>query len=596
MNVKFPSGLVVNNVPDDITKSELTSMMLKNGYTPEQLGIDISSVQTKTKEPEDKSSILYAAEHPLESFGELGKDALLGVVGTRDKADWQHPLNYLSPWASTSELSKDDVENAETLQKVGDVGLSMAAYMSGAGAADALLAPIAGESTLASVGTSLASNTSGSLLSQASDGDVSLKQTVKDALLGSALEGVGEYILKPGAKQVKYLYDRMKPSIENEVTTNVLTEDYLNASRSYDLAKDYSKLKAKNPNATLLDAYQNLYEQSPELYTSGRIEGIKNNIKHYKNSVDPNVLKEEMLDLKNWKAQELKDQLKTTSSNNKLLRTAKNNQDYKGNILTGKMVLDNNTVDSTPFQRLGDFLGKNFGYTDELNSMFKGKYSTNTIKKDVEKLISDLYSDIEKVKEKKINITSSGKKGTHINSHKTALNYQIAQNYKMIDFLDSLNKGKKIPINDFALAIKNVQEKEFGNVNLTKRFRDLVERFEQMNLTKNQEELDELKKAVVKVGKAAVKTYGYAGATVLTGPLGIMTAAGATFAGRLSQRFKSKALNDAYQVFKKVESGEWTEKEAENFLKKKISQRGTTAKVVNSVVRSSRQSTQDKQN
>ncbi|EPT9873095.1 hypothetical protein ACVTW2_000680 [Escherichia coli] len=587
-NVTMPSGIVINDVPVDYSKEQLVNKLLANGYTLNQLGLDNSP--STTAPVEDKESMSYALHHPEEAFGELGKDVLLGVVGTRDKADWEHPLNYLSPWANKEDAGDESVHNAKVAQRVGNAALNMAAFASGAEVLEAVpeVAALSEGGKLAKTAKVLLTNAAGATGSAVEEavntGKFSPKDFAKDIVFGSALEGAGEYLIKPATRQAYNLFQKLNVASLTDYAASDAVKEYLAASRTYDMAKDYAKIKAKNPNATILDAYQRLYEQSPDIYNTGSIEDIKEFVKPLKNNIDP----EEFLDYALSNKTNARDFLKELSNRNarsgKLIRTAENNANYKGSWLTGRMKLDNDLVEATPLQRMGELAGDYAGFNNELSAAFKGKEAINAVKQDADRLIAQLKNDNKRLTINQEKLNASGKTGAHITSHKTALRLQKQMNNRMIDFLESGLTGKRIPMNEFALTIKEAEEQEFGNENFIKSFRDLAERFDQLKLTKIEGDTTELGDAVKGVAKFAFKKSGLGGALYATPMMAGGVSVAASIAGRLAQRSKSKVLEGAYQLLQAVKEGKITSNEAEQMLQEAMNNSNKQVKAVRSAV------------
>lgn len=191
-------------------------------------------------QPEDKESLGYTLQHPGEAFSALGSALInpqtwkdtgrrvaLATLGTRDTADWEHPLGYLSPYASLSDVSTTDKQKAEELQTVGREGLKLAAYGAAAEATGGLAVPVLDavglSPALTALGGSVASNVAGSLASQSIEGDYSLGQTAQDVVLGEAfrLGGLG---VQKGARRV---YNAVRPVSEAERAARVVNPEYV---------------------------------------------------------------------------------------------------------------------------------------------------------------------------------------------------------------------------------------------------------------------------------------------------------------------------------------------------------------------------------
>lgn len=133
----------------------------------------------------------------------------LSVLGTRDKADWQHPLSYFSPYDTINDVPQQTVEGAKQTQAMGRGVLKTGVYGAAYAATEGLAAPF-----LESLGLSegfagfagrAAGNTAGSVSSQSSEAidnpdwqGVSAGDVAKDVVAGELLHRGGE-LLKPGS-------------------------------------------------------------------------------------------------------------------------------------------------------------------------------------------------------------------------------------------------------------------------------------------------------------------------------------------------------------------------------------------------------------
>lgn len=592
-NVKFPSGLVVDNVPVDMTKEELVNKLVNNGYSYEQLGLLAPDSETPSTPVEDKSSIVYAMEHPKEAFSALGNALGAGashwLLTDHKTGETATPTGAAADWYNEQMSNPESKANALAAEKALKTGASMAVYGAADAATGGLLTPFLPELEAGTwgargvgLGKMMLTNTAGSVASQELDnGHVSLKQTGEDLLFAGIGEGTGKYLIKPATEQYKSLYDKLSfAQMMGDYAPTSDVAEYLDASRALDLAKEYKTMKKANPNATILDAYQSLYEQSPDLYNAERVEGIKKFTRPFKVNADP----QEMIDILSAKKQALADYISrvegASSRISKPLRTAENNRAFKGNMLTGKLKLDNDVVDATPLQKLGAAMDEYAGYGDTLSSLAQREVAEKAVRADAEKLIKALNKDNERI-EKQRNALA-GKKGQHIKSQRYALNYQTKANNKMIEYLENGLQGKKVNINDFNLAIKKAHEAEFGNENLTKQFRDLSERFDQMNLIKLASDEDVSSELLRKVGKWGLKKAAIGvglGSGLGTVPTALIATA-STIAGRLSQRSKSKALERAYALVESVKNGELDSDEAHALIDELLKQKDAQTKAL----------------
>ncbi|HGW6103950.1 TPA: hypothetical protein ACNIQM_002092 [Citrobacter werkmanii] len=153
-----------------------------------------------------------------EEITNLPKAALLGLVGTRDMANWEHPLNYLSPWGSAHDVSKEDIYRAKGTQQAGDIATSLAAWMTGEGLVEAGLKQIAPDIAslggMSATGSRLLKTAGGSLASQTAEGSPSVETTGKDLAIaeglslalgapGRAMNAVKNFMGRPDADMLR---------------------------------------------------------------------------------------------------------------------------------------------------------------------------------------------------------------------------------------------------------------------------------------------------------------------------------------------------------------------------------------------------------
>ncbi|EHB2726796.1 hypothetical protein JXH92_003682 [Salmonella enterica subsp. enterica serovar 4,[5],12:b:-] len=147
-------------------------------------------------QPEDKESMGYALSHPGEAFGALGKAIAGGVLGTRENADWEHPLAYLSPYHE-SDFNQEEKSNAIAANKAVGEALPMAAFAVASGGTSALME---GANIARPIVTRLVSTGLGSLAAQETESvqngegltAPSAGQTASDLVINEALHGGGK--------------------------------------------------------------------------------------------------------------------------------------------------------------------------------------------------------------------------------------------------------------------------------------------------------------------------------------------------------------------------------------------------------------------
>ncbi|EAV6743024.1 hypothetical protein FA821_13310 [Salmonella enterica] len=145
---------------------------------------------------EDKESMGYALTHPGEAFGALGKAVAGGVLGTRENANWEHPLAYLSPYHD-SDFNQEEKSNAIAANKAVGDALPMAAFAVASGGTSALME---GANIARPIVTRLVSTGLGSLAAQEAESvqngegltAPSAGQTTSDLVINEALHGGGK--------------------------------------------------------------------------------------------------------------------------------------------------------------------------------------------------------------------------------------------------------------------------------------------------------------------------------------------------------------------------------------------------------------------
>ncbi|HDU5574522.1 TPA: hypothetical protein RFV54_001055 [Klebsiella aerogenes] len=221
-----------NNVP--FTKEQYIAMAGKRGYygtapqsapeapqqpqTPEatqpqgqEPTTPPEAAQSATSDPYAQMKNAYGQQRQeieVPSYAKDSKAFALSVFGTRDKADWQHPLGFISPYETINDVSPTTVEHAEQTQQMGRSvlkgGAYAAAYEATAGLAAPFMEAVGLSPALAGVTARAAGNTAGSVSSQSTDAigndqwaGVDLGEVGQDVIGGELLHRGGEF-LKPG--------------------------------------------------------------------------------------------------------------------------------------------------------------------------------------------------------------------------------------------------------------------------------------------------------------------------------------------------------------------------------------------------------------
>ncbi|ENF4444964.1 hypothetical protein ABRH25_001218 [Salmonella enterica subsp. enterica] len=401
--------------------------------------------------------------------------------------------------------------------------------------------------------TFLAQGLGGSVVSQIpAYGDVTLKQTGEDMFFHGLLGAPSVVSKSLRAKQVKNAFEKMIEHSPTNAESLEASDNYLAASRAHNVAQDYEAQKKINPDFTIEDALKNLEDQSPDLsYDKYKeVEDIFTpfnsldipEIKIFSNPyIDPQELLEYTASIKAERAQILNNIAESGKDTGKIYRTALNSRAYGKGLLRGRMSISNDILEPTLPQQIGEVVSDWLGFETPFVGVVKEKVGSNLVKEESQQLIKDLKSDNRRIDEQRDSIRN--KKGTHYTAQRYALNYQQKANNQMINFLENGMKGKKVKINDFNLLIKDSQEREFENPNLTKRFRDLTERYEQAGLIEAEENVNKLVKEVLKtIGHHSISAIGGIGSA------GAIPAV-AYILGRMAKASKAEALDQALRYF-----------------------------------------------
>lgn len=204
------------------------------------------------------------------------KGATLGLLGTRDKADLQHPLGYLSPYANINEVSPEVKTNAETMQNVSSkYGLPLAAAFATEGASSALMEGAG----LTGFLPSLASAGTGSVAYQeAESGKVSASQTAIDMAGGGLLHGLGR-LITPGSEAVRKGIATAQSSYrQSGLNYNTAKQAFNDAVNTFGMFSP----EASAANDTLRKLASSAKETSPaEIYEANKGKIIPEDISNY---------------------------------------------------------------------------------------------------------------------------------------------------------------------------------------------------------------------------------------------------------------------------------------------------------------------------
>ncbi|MFV4743036.1 hypothetical protein HVY71_12445 [Citrobacter freundii] len=227
---------------------------------------------------QNKESWTYALTH-AEPWEELGKQALLATVGTRDTFGKNNVLGFMSPYANKAEaekaLGKQSVKNAQTIQDYTSAGADLVEYVALETATDGFASPFLAElgvgtkfAKYAPVASRVASNAVASLGIQAGHGDASASQTGEDVLLNEVLHGGGKLV----GKAIRPIASRVVKSgesyLKGEAAQDALQEEFNRGYAAFQgdsfLAMAKNELK-KNPDTTVEDLFSQWSDIHPEM-------------------------------------------------------------------------------------------------------------------------------------------------------------------------------------------------------------------------------------------------------------------------------------------------------------------------------------------
>lgn len=399
-------------------------------------------------------------------------------------------------------------------------------------------------------------------------GTLSAKQTAIDLGTGAAFEGALRGVASPAIKQVSKAFNKfIESKAANPELTNTV-KSYLGAARAEELGKNWIELKEVNPNATLLDAYNTMGEQVPEVFKSGAIEDVKASARKYKNTGSPTAFTSDMKAIKQRLYSQAKE-LAKSDADKRLINTI---ADADKTLRLGADIPEH-VLESTPLQKAGTKLGDWFGV--DMPKSIKAGIAANDLKPEADALIKDLRADNRRIARE---MKAQGKRpeGASTRAKMGALRRQNTLNNKMIQFLNDGMKGNKVKVADIAQAIKEVQEEQFNTgkfKGLTQRFKTLSDKFEAGQVHKLQAETGILSQAADHLSRKA-------GHHLLTKTLGVGVAPlaiGSTIAARMAKASKASNLAYARILSDAVESGELTEEQAEKALVDKLTGKAQVA-------------------
>ncbi len=405
------------------------------------------------------------------------------------------------------------------------------------------------------------------------NGDATLKQTAEDMAWGAGLESGFRFLAAPAIKQVSnalgkfLLSEKSNPELTNAV------KEYLAAGRAEEVGHNWKYLREAEggAKATLLDAYESMYEQVPEFFKAkDALEEVKALTRRYKINGSHSQLIEEMNSLKNAKLAEARE-LAKTDAEQRLIQTVQEASE----AAKGKINVADDVMKSTPFQKAGEKAADWFGFT--LPKSVKAARSAEQLKPEADEVKDLLQRDNARIG-REIKKQLKRPAGASSSRKLDALRRQLTANRKMIEFINNGMAGKKVKVADIQSVIKEVQEEQFNRGKfrgITSRFKSLADKFELMQVHK----LSKDSSVVGQIAEGAMRKASHHVVTHALGlgalPLGITS----TVAGKLAQMSKVGNLRFASELAKMVESGELTEQQAERLIVEKFTAKAELARL-----------------
>lgn len=629
MDVKFPSGLVVNNVPDGYSQAELLDQLHKAGYTNEQLGL--SNETEEAKKIQSELDIAHAAIVPqkvdvprsnnpyiqgmIDTNTALDKGVtppsekhdvsplLYSLVGTRDTAGKDNVFGYLSPYTKDTKLTPDDIKDIKDITGAGNFGLDFAAFAVPEAAAGEFLGGAIGTDVVANTPKAvkaaaattrfLAPKAIGSLAAQASHGDITGEQTGIDLAILSAGDLILGGMAGASESQVKDAFNKLLESGRDNPELRNNTRLYLAYSRLQELGEHLQSLREVNNTATLDDAIEAMKQEVPDTFEGQQWEDLQDIINNEGFDGDSSsIIIDTAKNNKNGYLDKARTLAKSEQERKALRVLAEANEAYRktwlGKLRILPMHIPDEIMPRTPSQKLTGVAADWVGFKRLLfiESKLMEKNALNVTEAERKALIKDLRADNRRIN-KEIE-QDAGKQGVSLNKKRFALNRQRKLNSDIIDYLQSDMKGRAKKLQPVQIAIKEAQEGDFNTPkyeNLMKRFSDLQSRYENLNLSKEEKELSWLDKGLRDFGvsKKVVVLY-------LLSKIGFIVGAGkalafSTLAEKLSQSQRSKVLSEAYNLALRVEKGEITQDEAVTLIRERMKKAKQLTRVADSGVR-----------
>ncbi|EAV6171061.1 hypothetical protein E9863_07320 [Salmonella enterica] len=636
-NVRLTDGTIVNNIPDDWSKETFQKKALQNGITPEQLGMSPTQAasllsgdnsEADAKNIMNELDIANAAIVPqpvhsnnpyvqgmIDTNTALDKGIttpsekhnvsplLYSLVGTRDTAGKDNVFGYLSPYTKDTKLTPDDIKDIKDITGAGNFGLDFAAFAVPEAAAGEFLGGAIGADVVANTPKAvkaaaattrfLAPKAIGSLSAQASHGDITGEQTGIDLAILSAGDLILGGMAGASESQVKDAFNKLLESGRDNPELRNNTRLYLAYSRLQELGEHLQSLREVNNTATLDDAIEAMKQEVPDTFEGQQWEDLQDIIDNEGFDGDSSsIIIDTAKNNKNGYLAKARTLAKSEQERKALRVLAEANEAYRktwlGKLRVLPMHIPDEIMPRTPSQKLtgvaADWVG--FKRLPFIESKLMEKNAITVTEEERKGLIKDLQADNRRIKNDLRDI--GNKKGVSLNKKYYALERQQKLNNQIIDYLKSDMKGRAKKIQPIQVAIKEAQEEDFNTgkyENLMKRFSDLQSKYEYMNLSKTDKEINTLQKVATELGHGKSLSINGILATI-----GLKIAFGkiiatTTLAEKLSQNIRSSVLSEALKLANMVEKGDITKEEASLLIRKRMQKAKQLTRVADSGVR-----------
>lgn len=463
-----------------------------------------------------------------------------------------------------NEYSEKDIDEAKDALNSGE-GQSMktTAAIGASLAAPELVPEIEGLGVAGKGASWLGKGLASSLAYQGVDsGKIDALQTAEDMATGAALEGSLRLVARPAIKQVGKAFTKIIDSSVTSPEAKQAVRDYLATTRAAKVAKMWGGM---GEGVTLEDALAEYASNTTDLAESPEaLADIKRELEPYRNSLSPYDAADELKEAATELRFAADDAAKRSEAARKLLVLSDANE--KAGMFSG-FTIPESEMPSTLLQKTGQALDSFAGLkANDLTRAIKRSSNLKSYKPEINALVKDLNNDNRNISTKLKKLEGNTSKAAR--DERIALTRQRTVNNKMKDYLSSGLEGRKVKVNDLALAVKEAQDEAFKqglNKNLTRRFKELTDKMLSSNSFRIEQEA--LKDSpLVQYGlKTGAKAFlAFASRVLGVQPEYIMGAA--TLAGSAARASRRANLAMAKGLVDAVENGTMTKEEAEKAI------------------------------